>query len=60
MSSTHPIRFEHDDDFLQIMDKVNHELKAYNLVFEHNDQVHDGFVCYQLKKIDLCSHKNCK
>lgn len=46
----YPITFQYDDSFLEIMDKVNEALKKHGLVFESDEQAHDGFECYRLQK----------
>lgn len=44
------IRIEHDDDQLNVIDKVNKAIEEYGLEFVDVDEEHDGYVFYDLVK----------
>ena len=41
----------HDDDYLEIIDKINSELEKYNLAFEFEEGVFDGYDVVKLNTI---------
>lgn len=44
------ITVEHDDNAIDVIDKVNKALKEHRLVFEDDGEEHDGFVVLKLKE----------
>jgi hypothetical protein len=48
----YPIRFEYDDQCLDIIDKINKALEEHNLMLECDEKEHDGFELFRLRKIN--------
>ena len=42
----------YDDQIMDIMDKVNAALEPFGLVIEDDEQVHDGWMEYEVKRIN--------
>lgn len=51
--SQEQLRIDYDKDAMDIMDAVNERLEQYGLMFEDDGLAHDGFLLYDLKRLDL-------
>lgn len=49
------IRIEYDDDILSVIEKINSELANHNLKLVVEDEIHDGYEIFYLKKT-RCNH----
>lgn len=47
---TMALRFEHDDEIMNVVGKINEALKKHDLVIEFDNQAHDGFMLAELIK----------
>lgn len=46
------LRFDYDDDLLNVVDSINKVLReAFGVEFVDDGEVHDGFMIYHLKPV---------
>lgn len=49
------MRIEYDNDALDIIDKVNEDLRGHDLEFADDGKEHDGYAIFELKSTNPCT-----